>query len=132
MVQRGAVGSPLPQLLWTIQLGAWENASELLSYLEQPGRCSLPSTIWHLPGSLLCSRLVQSYSTSLRLTAPKTFPYLTGTYFSSHSIFISYHFPSQLRHFTFLRGCCGLGQTLLLESNNEVNHCNTHIQNIRG
>lgn len=90
MVQCAALGSPLPRLLWTIQLGAWENASELLSYLEQPGRCSLPSTIWHLPGSLLHSSLVQSHSTSLRPSAPKTFPYLTGTYFSSHSIFIPY------------------------------------------
>lgn len=41
-------------------------------------------------------------------------------------------FSSQPRHFTFLKGCCGLGLTLLLESNNKVNHCNTYIRNIRG
>lgn len=80
VVQCGAVGSPLPRLLATIQLGAWENASELLSYLEQPGRCSLPSKIWHMHGSV--TKLTQVFSKATAQVqggwlAPWTLPYLT-------------------------------------------------------
>lgn len=133
MVQHGAMGSPLPRLLGTVHVGAWENASEVLSYLEQPGRCSLPSTIWHLRGSATKFRLLQSRSMSLRRpTAAQTFPYLTGTYFSSLSIFRSsfkkhLFFPSQTRHFIFRTGCSGLGLSVCLETNNKVNHCNIQI-----
>lgn len=89
VVRHGAVESPLPGLLGTMCLGAWENASELLSSLEQPGRCSLPSTVWHRPW--LCnkiqSNLLQSHRTSLRrLTAPQHCPIWQAP-ISHHTVF---------------------------------------------
>lgn len=44
-------GKPSPTAIRACSSGAWENASKLLSYLEQPGRCSPPSGIGHLHGS---------------------------------------------------------------------------------